>query len=127
METGRNGYLRRVANDTIAPNRIRELREALGISQKGLAEMAHVSPSALNKLEMGSRGLDLEWMRRLAPLLGVSPAELLPLSDNPDILNDEEREILTRYRAASSQDREKFDKVADVILPGSLERSKDAA
>lgn len=117
METGQIGYLRRVANDTNAPNRIRELREARGLSQKALAELANVTPSALNKLEMGTRGLDQDWMRRLAPLLAVPPAELLPVEDNPDILTPEEREMVSRLRAANEKERETFGKVADAILP----------
>lgn len=117
MDIGRIGYSKRVANDATAPNRIRELREAKGLSQVQLAEMANVTPSALNKVEMGKRGLDQQWMRRLAPLLDCEPADLLPDEDNPLRLSDDERAFLERYRAASERDRETFGKVADAILP----------
>lgn len=117
METGQIGYIRRVANDTHAPNRIRELREAKGLTQADLAQLANVTPSALNKLEKGSRGLDQEWMRRLARILDCEPADLLPDTDNRWRLTDDERDFLERYRAAGAKERETFGKVADAILP----------
>jgi transcriptional regulator with XRE-family HTH domain len=126
MANGQNGYKRHVANDTSAPNRIRELREAIGMSQAELARRANVTPSALNKLELGSRGLDQDWMRRLAPILGVAPADLLPLEDNPDVLSDEERVLIERFRSASARDRATLARVADAVLPFGL-KDRDAA
>lgn len=110
------GYIRRVANENDTPNRIKELREAIGLSQAELARMANVTPSALNKVELGSRGLDQQWMRRLAPLLGVTPAELLPLSDMPLVLTDDERELIARLRAADSKTRDTFSRVSAAML-----------
>lgn len=127
MESRQNGYLRRVANDTNVPNRIRELREAKGLSQKRLAELANVTPSALNKLEMGTRGLDQDWMRRLAPLLDVAPADLLPIEDNPDILSLEERELIERFRAANSRDRHIIATLSEVVVPFNAKRDNKAA
>lgn len=117
MAIVQNGYHRRVANDAAAPNRIRELREALGISQADLAHLAHVTPSALNKIEMGSRGLDQRWMRRLAPLLGVTPAELLPDEDNPLRLSEDEREFLERYRKANEREKGILVGVTEAVVP----------
>lgn len=126
METCQIGYLRCVANDTNAPNRIRELREAKGLTQKGLAELANVTPSALNKLEMGTRGLDQDWMRRLAPLLGVSPADLLPDEDNPQRLSDEERALVDRYRRANERDKAILNGVSEVVVPIGAKRNAAA-
>ncbi|MDX3883587.1 MAG: helix-turn-helix transcriptional regulator [Sphingomonas sp.] len=115
-----------MANDTEAPNRIKELREAKGITQAALARLVHADPATLNKLEKGSRGLDQQWMRRIAPHLGVTPAELLPQSDNPLILSDEERDFVERYRAASRSDRDTFNRVADAVLPFRQKRDNAA-
>lgn len=120
------GYIRRVANENTALNRIRELREVIGLSQAELARRAHVEPSTINKLELGRRGLDQDWMRRLAPILGVTPAELLPIEDNPMLLDDQERDLVVRYRAAEDRDRAQFNRVADAMLPYA-ERNSDAA
>lgn len=110
-------YIRRVANDYEAPNRIRELREAKGLTQSDLARLIHVHPTALNKIERGSRGLDQEWMRRLAPHLGVTPAELLPVEDNPYLLTDRERALIDRLREAGDTHIETFGRVADLVIP----------
>ena len=110
------GYIRRVANENDAPNRIKELREAAGLSQAELARRANVTPSALNKVELGSRGLDLDWMLRLAPHLGVAPAELLPRSANPHLLNEEEKHLLGLVRQADEQEQAKFLRVAEAML-----------
>lgn len=117
MASGQIVYIRRVANENTAPNRIRELREAKGIAQNELARMANTEPSTINKLEKGKRGLDQNWMRRLAPLLGVTPAELLPIEDNPLMLDDDERALIAARRAANSTQRDTFRKVAEAILP----------
>lgn len=109
-------YIRGVANDDIAPNRIQELLDARGMKQAELARLANVTVSALNKVVKGTRGLDQEWMRRLAPHLGVSPAELLPWTENM-ILTQEERELLERYRAADRSTQDQLQRVSAAIIP----------
>lgn len=120
MENGRIGYLQLVANDTQAPNRIRELREARGLAQNQLAEIINVTPSALNKLERGTRGLNQEWMRRIAKALGCAPVDILPDADNPSRLSAEEQEMLDRLRAATKRDRETLLRVSEAIIPYSV-------
>lgn len=122
MATRAFGYIRLVANDTEAPNRIVELREEIGLSQAELARRACVSPSALNKVEKGTRGLDLDWMMRLAPALStpdrpVTPADLLPRSANPYLLDAEERDLIDAKRKASPGELNTFRKVAEATLP----------
>lgn len=116
MDNGQNGYIRLVADNTKAPNRIRELREAIGMTQAELARRINVTPPALQKVERGTRGLDQQWMRRIAPALGVTPADLLPIEDNPWALAPVERELIDSYRHAEDEDRDKLMKVADVVL-----------
>lgn len=115
MANGQIVYIRRVANDDSAPNRIQELLDALGMSQADLARLANVSVSALNKVIKGTRGLDQEWMRRLAPHLGVTPAELLPVEDNPLSLSSDEKALLARYRAADRGTRAQLDRVTEAL------------
>lgn len=122
MAHGQIGYIRRVANDTEPPNRIRELREDIGLSQAELARRVHCDSTTLNKVENGKRGLDLDWMLRLAPALStpdrpVAPADLLPRSANPYLLTDEERRLIDARREAGEHQRETFQKVAEAMLP----------
>ena len=116
MDNSQNGYIRLVTDNTKAPNRIRELREAIGMSQAELARRINVTPPALQKVEVGTRGLDQQWMRRIAPVLGVTPADLLPIEDNPWALRPDERELIDSYRQADNADREKLIGVAEVML-----------
>jgi SOS-response transcriptional repressor LexA len=59
------------------PNRIREHRERLGLSQAELAERVDTSQPQIDRLEKGERGLTDKWMRRLAAGLQCDPADLL--------------------------------------------------
>ena len=59
-------------------NRIAELRRASGLTLLELAAKAGTSPATLSKLERGEIKLSVEWMEKLAPLLGVKkPADLV--------------------------------------------------
>lgn len=100
-----------------APNRIRELRLAAGLSQQALGDRIGVSKVTISDLERGNMKLDTEYMRRLARALDVQPADLLPLSDNPDGLTADERRLIAQLRAADPDQREQVRKVADVIAP----------
>lgn len=119
MANGQIVYIRRVANDDSPPNRIQELLDARGMSQADLARVANVTPSALNKVLKGTRGLDQEWLRRLAPHLGVTPAELLPVEDNPLSLSQDEKALLARYRAADRNTRAQLSRVSEALTSGS--------
>lgn len=103
-----------------APNRIRELRMSAGEkgwSQQRLAEAIGVSKVTISDLEKGLMQLTQDYMRRIAAALDVLPADLLPVSENPDSLTAEERRLIQQLRAASAEQREQLRKVADVIAP----------
>jgi transcriptional regulator with XRE-family HTH domain len=73
----------------LPPNRIRELREARGMSRAALAERAATAAAQIQKLELGLRQLTHTWMLKLAPALGCNPADLLPESDKHGLPNRE--------------------------------------
>lgn len=60
------------------PNRIREVREARGLSLEKLAKAVNTTKAQISRLEHGDRRLTVEWMLRLAKPLGVEPSALLP-------------------------------------------------
>lgn len=61
-------------------NRIKELREAQGLSQQELAEAAGTSNQQIGRLEKSTRRLTVDWMERLAPPLQVAPQELMSIT-----------------------------------------------
>ncbi|WP_287459213.1 helix-turn-helix transcriptional regulator [Sphingomonas sp.] len=98
-----------------APNRIRELRTAQGLSQQAVGDMIGVSKMTVSDLERGRMELTVEYMRRLARALGAKPSDLLQTADNPDRLSDEERELLYRFRAAAPSQRELIKRIAEPV------------
>lgn len=59
-------------------NRIKEVRERLGIPQYELADKVNLTAVQIGRLEKGTRRLSTDWLNRIANALGVSPVELLP-------------------------------------------------
>jgi transcriptional regulator with XRE-family HTH domain len=59
-----------------SPNRIAELRRARGLSLRTFANLVGTTPSTLSKLERSEIRLSVDWMNKLAPHLGVDPADL---------------------------------------------------
>jgi transcriptional regulator with XRE-family HTH domain len=65
--------------DEPAPNRIREIRERMGISQAELARRIGETwdHHKVSRIESGKTGLDVRELEPIAAALGVSPAEIL--------------------------------------------------
>ena len=82
-------------------NRIKELRKLRKMTQQELAKILDVTQGAIQKLETGERGLDIDWMRKIAQALNVEPWELLPKDMQPNI-SPEEQEILRTIRKVKS-------------------------
>lgn len=69
-------------------NRIRELREGLGLSQERLAERVGTSGQQISRLENGERRLTQGWMRRVSAAIGCAPTDLLPEADRQVVARD---------------------------------------
>jgi transcriptional regulator with XRE-family HTH domain len=109
------------------PNRIRELRIALDWSQDRLAEACGCSKAQISDLERGNRGLDIDWMRRIAKAMGVTPGELMSHDDNPLLPIGEEREIVERYRHGSNEQRGNLARVVEALIPVDEKKRKTRA
>ena len=57
--------------------RLKELREAAGLTQEGLAHASDVHWTYVGQIERGERNLTYKSILKLARGLGVSPAELV--------------------------------------------------
>lgn len=71
-------------------NRIRELREAKGLSADQLAAILKppTSGAQIRRLEVGARKLTEEWMRRIAGALEVNPTDLLENASLAELCNE---------------------------------------
>jgi len=63
-------------------NRIKQLREARGISGQKLADLLGTSRGQIYQLEKGLRGLDTGWMHRIARALDCRPEDII--SEGPN-------------------------------------------
>lgn len=90
------------------PNRIKQLREAAGLTLYEVAEAANTSLQQVQRLETGARRLTDHWMRRLAPPLGVKPAALLADQEPDDrefCKNAQEVAVLRFWRILDDRDK----------------------
>jgi transcriptional regulator with XRE-family HTH domain len=83
----------------------------------GSPRRRNCSKAQISDLERGNRGLDIDWMRRIAKALGVTPGELLSQDDNPLLPVGEEREIVERYRHGSAEQRGNLARVVEALIP----------
>lgn len=65
----------------MAPNRIKELREALEMTLETLADKVGLSPSYVQRLENGTRNLSVKHLNGFAAALGVKPRDLIGADD----------------------------------------------
>ena len=63
-------------------NRIKELREAAGLTLEGLAERVDLSTSYVQRLENGERNLATKHLDNFANALGVTPRDLIEKADS---------------------------------------------
>jgi transcriptional regulator with XRE-family HTH domain len=69
-------------------NRIAEWREKRGWGQVELAEAAETTQATISRLEGGRQELTVEWMTRLAPILGCNPVDLIDTALVAEVRND---------------------------------------
>jgi transcriptional regulator with XRE-family HTH domain len=78
--------------------RIRELRDAAGLTQEQLAQAAHLTRGSIANIETGRQAILTGSLIDIAEGLGVSPAALLP--DGKVTLTDKLRQRITHLEAA---------------------------
>lgn len=71
-------------------NRIREIREAAGLSSDELAEMVGTTGATIRRLETGARELTLAWMRKISEALKVTPGDLIATAAVAEIADEVE-------------------------------------
>lgn len=99
------------------PNRIRALRKSRQWTLEYVALSLGSTIGQVSMLETGKRPLSQEWMQRIAYLFDVSVADILPPDQNPDRLSDEERQLISRFRAGSNEQRAALKGVSEALIP----------
>lgn len=109
-----------------APNRIRALRMRAALSQQALADKVGVSKVTISSLEVGRMQLTLDYMKRLARVLGLPPVDLLNEDEQNQFLRAEEMELVRAYREAGALQRELIHRVAEA-RPAGVEQTDGGA
>lgn len=93
------------------PNRVRYWRKQRGMTLKEAAEKIGTAFGHLQRIETGARELSTAWMRRIADVFEVTPADLLSLEDGG--LEPTERRIVDTRREIPAAHRNSIDAVAE--------------
>jgi transcriptional regulator with XRE-family HTH domain len=72
--------------------RIKRIRESLGLSQKALAEKLQVSRPSISQIENGERKVCAEELKKLAEIFNMSADALLNPRNEPKVMISESRE-----------------------------------
>lgn len=87
----------------ILSNRLKKLREAQGLSLVALAAKVGTSSQQISHLELGKRHLTVEWLERLAAVLGCHPWDIV--SEPASGLSEPERMLLKAFSTLSETGR----------------------
>ena len=97
-------------------SRSRGIRQAQGLTQEKLAELADLDPTHIAKIEAGDRLPSLDALVRLAAVVGTSVSELVKALDNEPEENDEVvGEIVTSLKGCNTKDLELIRDLVQVI------------
>lgn len=89
-------------------DRLRKLRKSKKLTQEQLGEVFGLDNTTISKWELGRYETDFEMVHRIARYFGVSADYLTGKTDNPDIIELTEREILD-YKKIIEASRKKID------------------
>lgn len=93
------------------PNHLKAWREKRRMSQQELADAIKTTPSVISYLEQGERGLSAKWLRKLAPVLKITPGILL--DHHPDNAPDD---VIEMWTHAPDHQRQQASDMFKVIL-----------
>ena len=96
--------------------RIKKLREEIGMSQQDLAERLGVLRPTISQLENGERKVIVEELIKLSKILNTSVQYLMGLVDQPEIVLHERREKMTKPQIRINVPSKNLDKFKEVLL-----------
>ncbi|MBU5638846.1 helix-turn-helix domain-containing protein [Geomonas sp. Red69] len=101
--------------------RIRRSREALGLTQRQLADLVGSSPPNINYYEKGSRSAPLSMVIKLASVLGIS-TDFLLLGTGPQMfIDDQLSELFKDFSTLKPRDR----KIVTQVIKFMKEQAKE--
>ena len=106
-------------------NRIRELREQLGIKQSWLAAKLHVGQTAVSNYEAGIRDPSVDTICLLCDIFGCTADYLLGRDeDDRETVSEQEAALIRAYNAAPLHIQ---GAIATLLAPYNMEKGKNTA
>lgn len=97
--------------------RIKELRERLGISQQRLSELLGVSRTAISQIENGERKVSTDELVKLSDIFNLPVEWLLDEKKEPEvILNDNKKKEIARAKIRINVPQKNLEKFKEVLL-----------
>jgi transcriptional regulator with XRE-family HTH domain len=96
--------------------RIKKLREEIGINQQELADRLSVLRPTISQMENGKRKVTAEELIKLSEILNTSVQYLMGLEDQPKIVLQERREKMTKPQMRINVPAKNLDKFKEVLL-----------
>lgn len=93
------------------PNHLKAWREYRGLTQAQLAERVGTNSNMIGYLEVGERGLNAKWLRKLADALDTTPGMIL--DHDPHNLDSD---ILEIWATASNRVKRQISEIAKTLL-----------
>lgn len=96
-------------------NRIREIRIARGLTLRDVADALGTTATQINRFERGERDIGFAWLRAIARVLSVAPADLLLPEDGG--LTERERAVIDTLHEVPAASRAPLFAVAESLQP----------
>lgn len=96
--------------------RIKKLREEIGMSQQGLADRLGILRPTISQMENGERKVTAEELIKLFQILNTSVQYLMGLEDQPEIVLRERREKMTKPQMRINVPAKNLDRFREVLL-----------
>ena len=105
------------------PNRIKEIRERIGMSQEKLADIANTTQPTISRYESAKRRLTFSTLDKLGRALGCHWAEFY--SPVPIPKDRREAELLQNFRLLSDDLKDAIERIASVRTPSRRHEAAD--
>lgn len=96
--------------------RIKKLREEVGMSQQGLADRLGILRPTISQMENGERKVTAEELIKLSQILNTSVQYLMGLEDQPEIVLRERRGKMTKPQMRINVPAKNLDRFREVLL-----------
>jgi transcriptional regulator with XRE-family HTH domain len=96
--------------------RIKKLREEIGMNQQALADRFGILRPTISQIEKGKRKITAEEIVKLSEILNTSVQYLMCIEDQPEVVLHERREKMTRPQMRINVPAKNLDKFKEVLL-----------